>query len=191
MKKKFKIKRKTNETKINLLFEFKSKKSYIDTGIPFFDHMLEQMSFHGNFYIKLLCKGDLCVDSHHVVEDVGIVLGNLFLKIIKCKKYKRYNYFVLPMEESITSIAFDICFRPFLFFKFKDKGEKILSNFSFSDVYEFFKSFSNNSLTNIHIFNKGKNIHHRIESIFKCFGKIINSAFIIKENYSYSTKNIK
>ncbi|XAO72490.1 MAG: imidazoleglycerol-phosphate dehydratase [Candidatus Vidania fulgoroideorum] len=188
MKKKiFKINRKTKETKIfsKINLSKKNKISSINTKIDFFDHLIEQFCFHGNFYLNLICKGNTKIDNHHIIEDTGIVLGKLFKKIFKNVKYKRYSFFKLIMEESITEIIIDISQRPYLNLKIKKKNDK---DFIIEDVIEFFKSFSNNALINIHIYNKGENLHHRIESIFKCFGKVINNCLDLKENKIKSTK---
>ncbi|MGX7582515.1 imidazoleglycerol-phosphate dehydratase HisB [Candidatus Vidania fulgoroideorum] len=188
--KNFFYERKTSETDIRLRINLDKNLVFvkINTGIPFFDHMLMQLCFHGNFSMDLKCKGDIDVDIHHIVEDVGIVLGKIFKKIIKKRYYKRYAFFYVPMEESLTRINMDICNRSHLVFNVPKSHKNIFGGFSIDHLFEFFKSFSNNSFTTIHIENYGKDIHHRIESIFKCFGYVINTVLKLGINKKKTTK---
>ncbi|MGX7589458.1 imidazoleglycerol-phosphate dehydratase HisB [Candidatus Vidania fulgoroideorum] len=190
MNKEFFLERKTTETDISLRISLDNNLVFvnINTGIAFFDHMLRQLCFHGNFSMNLICKGDLNVDNHHIIEDVGIVFGKLFKKIIKEKSYKRYGFYYIPMDESLTRINIDICFRPYLIFNVPKSNKNIFGGFSIDNLYEFFKSFTNYSLTTLHIENYGRDIHHRIESIFKCFGYVINHVLKLKTNDKKTTK---
>lgn len=190
MNKNYFYERKTKETDISLRINLDKNLVFVNikTGIPFFDHMLEQFCFHGNFSMSLRCKGDLNVDSHHIIEDTGIVLGKIFKKIIYERYYKRYGFFYVPMEESLTRINVDICNRPCLVFNVPKSYKNIFNNFSIDNLYEFFKSFTNNSFITMHIENYGKDIHHRIESIFKCFGYIINTILKLGLNDKKTTK---
>ncbi|MGX7582797.1 imidazoleglycerol-phosphate dehydratase HisB [Candidatus Vidania fulgoroideorum] len=189
MKEIFKIKRFTSETKIKIKIDFSKKVNLnkISTGICFFDHLIKQLSFHGNFYIKIKAKGDLDVDNHHLVEDVGICLGKIFKKIFKKRIINRYSFNYVPMDESLTRIVIDVCNRPNFIFKCSMKGS-LNNGFSMLNVYEFFKSFSNNSLITIHLKNYGKDTHHRIESIFKCLGLSLGNILKLKRNFKISTK---
>ncbi|AXN02484.1 Imidazoleglycerol-phosphate dehydratase [Candidatus Vidania fulgoroideae] len=185
--KKIKLKRKTRETYIKISL-INKKFPNIQTGIGFFNHMLEQFSFNSKFILNILAKGDLKVDQHHTVEDIGIVLGKLFRKIKKFVKERYVNAFV-AMDESITNFIIDVSGRGNVFFNFKLK--KNLKNFNSDLVFEFFKAFSINSKYTIHINNYGNNMHHRIESIFKAFGVAIKKIFNKKNsNIINSTKFI-
>ncbi|MGX7586184.1 imidazoleglycerol-phosphate dehydratase HisB [Candidatus Vidania fulgoroideorum] len=188
MKNNFFLIRKTKETKIFIQINFNKKKNIkkIKTGICFFDHMLQQFSFHGNFYLKVKAIGDIEVDFHHLVEDVGLALGTLFKEIIKKRKYIRYSLAYAPMDESLTRMVMDISGRPYLIFNIKKKA-KLKNGFDILNVYEFFKSFTNNSKVNIHIKNKGIDPHHRIESIFKCFGILVNKSLKLPKLESKKT----
>ncbi|MGX7576474.1 imidazoleglycerol-phosphate dehydratase HisB [Candidatus Vidania fulgoroideorum] len=188
---KFYIKRVTNETNIKITINFNKNVNIkkIKTGIGFFDHLLQQTSFHGNFFLKIKSKGDLEVDNHHLVEDIGIALGKLFKKIFKKKTFRRYSFCYAPMEESLCRIVLDICNRPNLIFNTKKK-EKIPNGFNMFNIFEFFKSFVNNSFTTIHLDCYGEDSHHKFESIFKCFGLIIKKALKIKDSINISTKSL-
>ncbi|MGX7576897.1 imidazoleglycerol-phosphate dehydratase HisB [Candidatus Vidania fulgoroideorum] len=179
-------KRITSETKIFCKIYFCNKKSKIKTGISFLNHMLEQMCFHGNFNMTLYCFSDLSIDIHHVVEDIGIVFGKIFKKLKKKKKYKRYSYCSIPMDESITKISLDVSGRSYYNIIFKNITYFF---FGFDYLKEFIVSFVNNAKVTMHIKNKGKNMHHRIESFFKAFGIIIKKTFLLKNNLKkHSTK---
>ncbi|MGX7589021.1 imidazoleglycerol-phosphate dehydratase HisB [Candidatus Vidania fulgoroideorum] len=177
------MKRKTRETNIKLSIS-KKKFPEIKTGIGFFNHMLEQFSFNSKFIFKIIAKGDLHVDQHHLIEDVGILLGKYF-KSIATKALKRYSNAFVAMDESLTNFVVDISNRGNVFFNFKVKKNDIFDNL----VYEFFKAFSYNSGFTIHIVNYGENIHHRVESIFKAFGLALNKNF--KKYKSYKIKSTK
>ncbi|WP_458659029.1 imidazoleglycerol-phosphate dehydratase HisB [Candidatus Vidania fulgoroideorum] len=194
MKKNFFYERFTNETEIKIRINTDShyRLTKIQTGIPFFDHMLRQISFHGNFSIDLACKGDLNVDNHHLIEDVGISLGKIYKQMFEYRKYKRYVFFYLPMEESLTRMAVDICNRPFFKFNYSEIYKYTKCGFTMENVYEFFKSFANNSKISMHIENYGSDVHHRIESIFKCFGVLTKKIFKLEKiTYINSTKDLK
>jgi imidazoleglycerol-phosphate dehydratase/histidinol-phosphatase len=173
--------RKTKETKISCEVVLDgSGKSEINTGVGFFDHMLEQVSRHGNMDLKLLCEGDLFVDEHHTVEDCGIVLGESILKALGDKKgIKRYGFGV-PMDESFSYCSIDLSGRIYLKFKAKFKREKV-GDFPTELVEEFFKGVSQGLKANIHIKCKGRNDHHKIEAIFKSFAKALNEACRLDE----------
>lgn len=166
----------TNETKIKLNVNIDGKGKYeIKTGIGFFDHMLEQISKHSNIDVQLVCDGDLHVDEHHTVEDVGIALGEAIRDAIGNKLgLKRFGFF-LPMDDSISACAIDLGGRAQLNFKVKFDREMI-GELPTELIEEFFKGFSLGSKSNIYIRAKGKNEHHKVESIFKCFAKALNEA---------------
>lgn len=168
--------RKTNETDIQISVNIDGAgKSEIDTGIGFFDHMLEQISKHGNIDLNISVKGDLFVDEHHTVEDVGIALGEVLLKALGDKKgIQRYGFYV-PMDESIALCVIDLGGRNYLNFKTKFKRERV-GEFPTELTEEFFRGLAGGLKANLYIKVKGKNDHHKIEAIFKAFAKSLNEA---------------
>ena len=172
------VKRKTSEvevyTKINIDGEGKYK---IDTGIPFFNHMLEQLAKHGLFDIEISAKGDTEIDFHHTVEDVGIALGEAFSQALGDKKgIKRYGFSSIPFDETLSSSSLDLSGRPFFIFKVDMPSTKV-GEFDVELTREFFQSFTNNIKADIHIETKyGTNNHHIIESIFKSIAKSLDLA---------------
>ena len=172
------ITRKTKETDIfvNLNIDGTGK-SEINTGIGFFDHMLEGFSKHGFF--DLICKvnGDLNVDGHHTIEDTGIVLGQALKAAIADKKgIKRYGYFILPMDESLVLCAIDLCGRPYLQFECNFTADKV-GDMETEMAREFFYAVSYSAGMNLHIkmLTPGNN-HHMMEAMFKAFGKALDMA---------------
>jgi imidazoleglycerol-phosphate dehydratase/histidinol-phosphatase len=176
------VKRKTKETDVSVELNLDGCGiANINTGIGFFDHMLEQIAKHSRCDLKIETKGDLNIDKHHTIEDTAIVLGNAFLKALGKKKgIERYG-FMLPMDESIAKVALDFSGRSFLNWKVKFKRDSI-GEFPTEMFYHFFKSFSDEAKCNIYIKAKGKNDHHKIESIFKSFARSIKQA--IEQNNS-------
>jgi imidazoleglycerol-phosphate dehydratase/histidinol-phosphatase len=173
--------RKTKETDIKIEVSLDGKgKSKIKTGIGFFDHMLEQIAKHANLDLIINCKGDLNVDEHHTVEDVGITLGNALKETLGNKEgIKRYGFF-LPMDDSVAVCSIDLGGRAYLSFKVKFEREKV-GGFPTELTEEFFKALSSGLQANIYIRAKGKNDHHKIESIFKAFAKSLNEACRLDE----------
>ncbi len=168
--------RNTNETKIKIELNLDgSGESIIETGIPFFDHMLEQISRHGNLDLKISAKGDLQIDEHHTIEDVGIALGETFVKAIGDKRgIERYG-FSLPMDDCLAQVAIDFGGRPWTVWEAEFKREKI-GEMPTEMFFHFFKSFSDAAKCNLNIKAEGTNEHHKIESIFKAFAKTIKIA---------------
>ena len=173
--------RKTKETEINIELSLDGKgDTEISTGIGFFDHMLEQIAKHANINLKVTVKGDLHVDEHHTVEDVGITLGQALSEALGDKLgIKRYGYF-LPMDETIARCAIDLSGRSYLNFKCKFEREAV-GEFPTELTEEFFRGISAGLKANIFIRAKGKNDHHKIEAIFKSFAKSLNEACRIDE----------
>ena len=172
------VKRVTKETDISMDFEIDGEGiSHIDTGIGFFNHMLEGFTRHGFFNLDVIIKGDLEVDGHHTVEDAGIVLGNAIKEAVGDKKgIKRYGYFILPMDDALVLCAVDLCGRPYLQFDCEFKNEMV-GDFDTSLVKEFFYAVSYSAGMNIHIkMLNGENSHHIIEAIFKAFAKALDAA---------------
>lgn len=168
--------RTTNETKIIVSLDIDGKgESEINTGIGFFDHMLEQIAKHANIDLKIDVEGDLEVDEHHTVEDVGIVLGESLLKALGNKKgIQRYGFYV-PMDESIALCVIDLGGRYYLNFKVKFRRERV-GEFPTELTEEFFRGLAGGLKANLYVKAKGKNDHHKIEAIFKSFSKALNEA---------------
>lgn len=168
--------RKTNETDIMIELDLDgSGKSSIDTGIAFFDHMLDQIARHGGVDLKIVTKGDLHIDEHHTIEDTGIALGEAFLSALGDKRgIGRYG-FCLPMDDCLAQVAIDFGGRNWLVWNAEFSREKIgeMPTEMFS---HFFKSFSDAAKCNLNIQAEGNNEHHKIESIFKAFAKCIKMA---------------
>ena len=173
-----KIDRSTNETNIKLVLNLDgSGKSTIKTGIPFFDHMLDQFTFHSQIDLELDAKGDLGIDYHHTVEDCGICLGTAFSNALADKKgVNRYGFFLLPMDDALIRVALDFSGRSFLNWNVKFPTSSV-GNFDLELVREFFNSFSTNSRATIHVdMLNGFNSHHIAEAVFKSMGKAIKMA---------------
>jgi imidazoleglycerol-phosphate dehydratase/histidinol-phosphatase len=186
---KAKVVRKTSETNIEIELNLDgSGKSEISTGLGFFDHMLEQISRHGNMELTIKVAGDLHIDEHHTIEDVAIALGEAFLKALASKKgIERYG-FLLPMDDCLAQVAIDFGGRPWLVWDAKFGREKI-GEMPTEMFMHFFKSFSDNAKCNLNIKAEGENEHHKIEAIFKAFAKAIRMAVSKTGNFSIpSTK---
>ncbi len=170
--------RNTQETQITVDLNLDGQGNYkIDTPIPFLNHMVEAFAKHGLFDLKLKARGDVHVDLHHTVEDVGIALGGAFKKALGDKKgIRRYGFFTLPMDEVQTTVSLDFSGRPCMIYHTPLKKGRI-GNFDVELVYEFFQGFTNEALINLHInVHYGRNKHHIVESIFKAFAKACDMA---------------
>lgn len=181
--------RKTNETDIQVEINLDgSGQSSISTGLGFFDHMLEQISKHGNIDLNVKVDGDLEIDEHHTIEDVAITLGETFIKALGSKRgIERYG-FLLPMDDCLTQVAIDFGGRPWLVWETEFKREMI-GEMPTEMFMHFFKSFSDASKCNLNIKSEGDNEHHKIESIFKAFAKAIKMSVSKTGNFSIpSTK---
>ncbi|HED05527.1 MAG TPA: imidazoleglycerol-phosphate dehydratase HisB [Ignavibacteria bacterium] len=173
--------RKTKETDVKVEVSLDgSGEANINTGIGFFDHMLEQLAKHANINLVVNVKGDLIVDEHHTVEDVAITLGSVINNALGNKTgIKRYGYF-LPMDDAIARCSIDLGGRIYLNFKVKFKREKV-GDFPTELTEEFFKGLASGLKANIFIRAKAKNDHHKIEAIFKAFAKSLNEACRLDE----------
>ncbi|MFI3172285.1 MAG: imidazoleglycerol-phosphate dehydratase HisB [Eubacteriales bacterium] len=170
--------RKTNETEIEISLNIDGEGiTEIDTGIPFFDHMLSGFARHGLFDLSVKVTGDIEVDCHHTIEDTGIVLGNVILKAIGDKKgIKRYGSFLLPMDETLAMCAIDLSGRPYLNFSAEFTADRC-GDMDLEMVKEFFYAVSYSSMMNLHLkIMDGNNHHHMVESLFKAFGKALDQA---------------
>lgn len=178
------IERNTNETKLKLTINLDGNgKTNIKTGIGFFDHMLNLMAFHGGFDLDIQADGDLEVCDHHTVEDIGIALGKVFLEALQDKKgIKRYGTIFVPMDESLCHVSLDISGRAFLVFEC-DFNREMIGEFSTEMTKEFFRAFAFNAGITLHArVLYGENDHHKIEGLFKAFGRALNMAKTIDEN---------
>jgi imidazoleglycerol-phosphate dehydratase len=175
---KSKIKRESKETQIDVSLTIEGRGTYnVSTGIRFFDHMLELFAHHGGFDLKLHAKGDLDVDQHHTVEDVGIVLGQAFEKALGSKKgILRAGYFVMPMDETIALAAVDFCGRTASVIDTKVKN-RLVGDLQSELVDDFFEGFARGAHANIHArVLYGRSSHHKIEAMFKAFARAIRAA---------------
>lgn len=183
MDRKSQISRKTGETDINLSLKLDgSGKSNIDTGVGFLDHMLDLFTRHGLFDLEVSAKGDIHVDAHHTVEDVGIVLGQALKEALGDKKsIKRYGSCFVPMDEALALVAMDLSGRPFLVFDACLPTQK-LGTMETELVEEFFRAVAFNAGMNLHIkLFYGNNTHHIIEAIYKAFGRALDQAVLIDD----------
>ena len=173
-----KLERNTNETQIKINIDLDgSGKTSINTGVGFFDHMLDGFARHGLFDLDVKVDGDLFVDCHHTIEDTGIVLGTAIKEAVGDKKgIRRYGYFILPMDDALALCAVDLCGRPYLQFDCSFPNDMV-GGLDTSLVREFFYAISYSAGMNIHIkMLSGENSHHMIEAIFKVFAKALDDA---------------
>jgi imidazoleglycerol-phosphate dehydratase len=176
-----KVSRNTLETKISVELNLDGAgKVKLDTGLPFLEHMLDQIARHGLLDLDITAKGDLHIDGHHTVEDIGITLGQAFAQAIGDKKgLRRYGHAYVPLDEALSRVVLDISGRPGLVFN----AEFVRSNvgeFEVDLIREFFQGFVNHALVTLHIDNlAGDNAHHQAETIFKAFGRALRVALEI------------
>ncbi|XAK34464.1 bifunctional histidinol-phosphatase/imidazoleglycerol-phosphate dehydratase HisB [Campylobacter coli] len=183
------ISRITKETNIHVKVCLNGGKIAIDTGVPFFDHMLEQIAVHGGIGLEISCKGDLEIDEHHSVEDVALALGSAIKQALGDKiGITRYG-FVLPMDECLASCAIDFCNRPHLVYKAKFKKGK-LGELSTEMIEHFFYSLGYSMGASLHLKVKGKNDHHKAEGLFKAFAKALKMAVKIESENLASSKGV-
>src|SRR5450432_2918006 len=178
MPRKATIHRKTNETDIQLRLNLDGRgKSRISTGIRFFDHMLELVARHGGFDLQIKARGDLDVDQHHTVEDVGIALGEAVLQAVGNKRgILRAGYFVMPMDESLAVAAIDLSGRPFCVVDAKIKAAMV-GDLQTELVEDFFQGFAQASRSNVHLRALyGRSSHHQVEAMFKAFARALRFA---------------
>ena len=172
------VTRNTLETQISVKLNLDgSGKSKLATGIGFFDHMLDQVARHGMIDMEIEAKGDLHIDAHHTVEDVGITLGQAFAKALGDKKgVRRYGHAYVPLDEALSRVVLDLSGRPGLEYAV-DYARGLVGEFDIDLVHEFFQGFANHALVTLHIDNfKGRNAHHQAETIFKAFGRALRMA---------------
>jgi imidazoleglycerol-phosphate dehydratase len=172
------VSRSTKETRIGVRLNLDGAgRARIATGVPFLDHMLEQVARHGAFDLEVSAKGDLQVDAHHTVEDVGIALGQAFSKALGDKKgVRRYGHAYVPLDEALSRAVVDLSGRPGLEYRVEFARARI-GEFDVDLVHEFFQGFVNHAQVTLHVDNlKGANAHHQAETAFKAFGRALRMA---------------
>lgn len=172
------VTRNTNETKIRIEVALDGTgRNNINTGVPFFDHMLDQISRHGLFDLDIQADGDLHIDAHHTVEDVGITLGQAFAQALGDKAgLRRYGHSYAPLDESLSRVVVDLSGRPGLFY-YVPFTRAMIGQFDVDLAREFFQGFVNHAGVTVHVDNlRGENAHHQCESIFKAFGRALRMA---------------
>ncbi len=172
------VTRNTLETQIEVQLNLDGTgKAKLATGVGFFDHMLDQVARHGMFDLDVRAKGDLHIDAHHTVEDVGITLGQAFAKAIGDKKgVRRYGHAYVPLDEALSRVVIDLSGRAGLEYSV-DYARGLIGEFDVDLVHEFFQGFVNHASVTMHIDNlKGRNAHHQAETIYKAFGRALRMA---------------
>jgi imidazoleglycerol-phosphate dehydratase len=170
--------RKTNETDVTVSLElYGTGIAEIDTGVPFLDHMLDQIARHGLMDLTIKCDGDTEIDDHHTVEDIGITIGQAFFQAVGDKKgLTRYGHSYVPLDEALSRVVLDLSGRPGLDLGVNFTRDRV-GTFDVDLIREFFQGFVNHALVTIHIDNlKGVNSHHQAETVFKAFGRALRMA---------------
>lgn len=172
------VRRDTLETKIRVRINLDgSGQASLNSGVPFLDHMLDQIARHGLIDLDVDCDGDTAIDDHHSVEDIGITLGQAFDQALGSKKgILRYGHAYVPLDESLSRVVIDFSGRPGLHYYVKFQRDRV-GNFDVDLAYEFFQGFVNHAKATVHIDNlRGKNEHHKLETIFKAFGRALRAS---------------
>lgn len=183
--------RKTSETDIEIELDIDGTGKYeIDTGVNFFNHMLESFSRHSFIDLKVKAVGDIEIDDHHTIEDTGILLGEAFLKAIGDKKgIRRMGHAIVPMDDSVATVAIDISGRSYCNMNLEFKNDKI-GDMTADIIVHFFESFASSAKINIYGTVEGSNDHHKAEAVFKAFAKSIYDACKIEHDEILSTKGV-
>ncbi|MEN9757008.1 MAG: hypothetical protein RL755_1195 [Pseudomonadota bacterium] len=185
--------RNTLETKITLTLNLDGTgKTHFVTGVPFLDHMLDQIARHGMIDMDVLAKGDLDIDAHHTVEDIGITLGLAFAQALGDKKgISRYGHAYVPLDESLSRVVIDFSGRPSLYYDVTF-NRAFIGNFDVDLLREFFQGFVNHAGVTLHIDNlKAGNAHHIAETVFKAFGRAVRNAIAFDERMMGITPSTK
>jgi imidazoleglycerol-phosphate dehydratase len=176
---KVQIARKTRETDINLTLDLDEPGAgQVRTGLPFFDHVLASMAFHGRFFLDINASGDLEVDPHHLVEDVGLVLGQALSAVLaKSAQVRRFAHVVIPMDEALAQVTIDVCGRPTLVWRVRLPQERA-GSFDLLLLREFFDGLTSQARVSLHVeARRGRNSHHMVEAAFKALGKCIKESY--------------
>lgn len=189
------IARATSETSISISLDLDGNGRHeASTGLPFFDHMLSQLGRHGGFDLVVEAKGDLHIDAHHTVEDVGIALGEVFSAAVGDKAgIRRFGSARVPLDEALIDVALDLSGRPFLFYDVEFPGQKILSDPPFDPqlIEEFWRAFATSAALTLHIsLVRGVNTHHIVEATFKSVARALRDAIRIEGSGIPSTKGV-
>ena len=172
------VNRNTLETQIQVVINLDgSGKSSFDTGLPFLEHMMDQIARHGLIDMDIRASGDLQIDAHHTVEDLGITLGQAVKQALRDKKgIRRYGHAYVPLDEALSRVVIDLSGRPGLSYDVQFQ-RALVGSFDVDLFHEFFQGFVNHALVTLHIDNlKGDNAHHQIETVFKAFGRALRNA---------------
>jgi imidazoleglycerol-phosphate dehydratase len=171
--------RKTKETDISVGIDLSRPGDIrVETGLPFFDHLLTSMAFHGGFCLSVAARGDVEVDAHHLVEDTGLVLGNALADILqRCQPVARFGHAVIPMDEALAEVAVDVCGRPTLGYRPRFPQARA-GNFDLWLLREFFLALANQARISIHVDTRAaENSHHAAEAVFKALGRALAQAY--------------
>jgi len=188
-----KIERNTRETQIRVIINIDGDgESLVDMGVPFMEHMLDQVARHGMIDIEVVAKGDLEIDAHHTVEDVGIAFGQALAQAVGDKSgIQRYGHAYVPLDEALSRVVLDLSGRPGLEYNVSYPRARV-GQFDVDLIREFFQGFVNHSLTTVHVDNlRGNNAHHIGETIFKAFGRALRAALSIDPRMGNSVPSTK
>jgi len=172
------VERNTLETQITVSVNLDGTgQAKFDTGVPFLEHMMDQIARHGLIDLEIIAKGDLHIDAHHTVEDIGITLGQAFAKAVGDKKgIRRYGHAYVPLDEALSRVVLDLSGRPGIEFNV-DFVRGMIGEFDVDLFHEFFQGFVNHALVTLHVDNlRGHNAHHQAETVFKAFGRALRMA---------------
>jgi len=186
MSRKARVERNTLETRITVSVDLDGTgRASFDTGVPFLEHMLDQIARHGLIDMDIVADGDLHIDAHHTVEDIGITLGQAFAQAAGDKKgIRRYGHAYVPLDEALSRVVLDLSGRPGIEFAV-DFVRGRIGNFDVDLFHEFFQGFVNHALVTLHVDNlRGSNAHHQAETVFKAFGRALRMALEADERMS-------
>ena len=178
MSRQARVERNTLETRISVSLDLDGTGQFrLETGVPFLEHMLEQVARHGLIDLDIVADGDLHIDAHHTVEDIGITLGQAFARALGDKKgIRRYGHAYVPLDEALSRVVLDLSGRPGLEFQV-DFVRGMIGSFDVDLFHEFFQGFVNHALVTLHVDNlRGSNAHHQAETVFKAFGRALRMA---------------